>query len=248
MIMWSTGKDSTTLLHLIKSALGEIPYPVVYINTHRHFAEIYEFRDKIAKLWDLDLKVLSSSELVDPLTDKLHCCRTLKIDPLKQLIQDEHYDAIFVSIRRDEHGVRMKDRYFSPRTEDFKWQFSKEQNGKVESLQDVELSGWGLFFSDYGSDCSHVRIHPLLHWNEIDIWRYIKAHEVPVNRLYYSQNGMRYRSLGCTTCTSPVESNACTIDEIIKELETTTVAERSGRAQDKEAQHAMEYLRMMGYY
>jgi len=92
-----------------------------------------------------------------------------------------------------------------------------------------------------------LRIHPLLHWTEIDVWRYIQREEIPVLDLYFSKNGKRYRSLGCAPCTAPVESKASTLDEIITELETTRVSERSGRAQDQETEDAFERLRVEGY-
>ena len=92
-----------------------------------------------------------------------------------------------------------------------------------------------------------MRIHPLLHWTEVDVWRYIRSENIPVVELYFSKDGKRYRSLGCAPCTNPIESRAATVDEIISELETTRVSERSGRAQDKEAEDAFERLRAEGY-
>ena len=90
-------------------------------------------------------------------------------------------------------------------------------------------------------------MHPLLDWNEIDVWSYLKQEKVPLNPLYISRNGMRYRSLGCTHCTVPLKSKAKNVDDIIKELEITTVEERSGRSQDMEKAYVMEKLRSLGY-
>jgi sulfate adenylyltransferase subunit 2 len=90
-------------------------------------------------------------------------------------------------------------------------------------------------------------VHPLLHWTELDIWRYIRREQIPINELYFAKNGKRYRSLGCTTCCSPVVSNAATVDDIIHELETTKTSERAGRAQDKEDTYTMQKLRALGY-
>ena len=104
-----------------------------------------------------------------------------------------------------------------------------------------------LFETDFGSECDHVRVHPILDWREIDMWRYIKQENIPTNPLYYSKNGKRYRSLGCKPCTFPIKSNASNVDEIITELETTNEDERSGRAQDKEEEYAMQNLRSLGY-
>ena len=154
---------------------------------------------------------------------------------LKKVMNDYGFDALIVSIRRDEHGIRSKERVMSPRDENFKWNYKN---------QPAEL------WNDYSSKLDkkgHMRIHPLLDFNEIDIWNYIKKEHVPVNPLYFSRNGYRYRSLGCTNCTVPVKSNAKTVDEIIKELENTKIEERSGRQQDKEKERTMERLRAFGY-
>ena len=90
-------------------------------------------------------------------------------------------------------------------------------------------------------------MHPLLHWTEVDIWRYIQREQIPITELYFAKDGMRYRSIGCTTCCNPVESDASTVEEIIEELETTTTSERAGRAQDKENTYTMQKLRALGY-
>ena len=105
---------------------------------------------------------------------------------------------------------------------------------------------WDHFQSDTETG-QHIRVHPLLEWTELDIWNYIKRENIPVNELYYAKNGKRYRSLGCMPITVPVDSSANTIDQIIEELKTTKVAERSGRAQDKEKAYIMQKLRSLGY-
>ena len=127
-----------------------------------------------------------------------------------------------MGIRRDEHWIRAKERYFSPRNQNFRWNYKN---------QPAEL------WDDYSSKMDtkgHVRVHPMLDWNEVDVWSYVKKEKVPVVPLYFSRNGYRYRSLGCTHCTVPLKSEAKNIDEIIKELEGTETDERSGRSQDKE--------------
>ncbi|MHC1572573.1 MAG: phosphoadenosine phosphosulfate reductase domain-containing protein, partial [Methanosarcinales archaeon] len=93
----------------------------------------------------------------------------------------------------------------------------------------------------------HIRVHPLLHWRELDVWRYIQREGIPIVDLYFAKDGKRYRSIGCETCCDPVESDADTVDKIVEELKTTTVAERSGRAQDKERAYMMQKLRALGY-
>ena len=158
----------------------------------------------------------------------------LSHEGLSSTSREHGFDAIIVSIRRDEHGIRSKERVFSPRDKDFKWDY-KNQAAEI----------WD--FTSKVDGTSHVRVHPLLHWNEIDIWRYTKRENIPVHPLYFARNGMRYRSLGCTQCTVGVKSNASTIDEIIEELRTTQTAERAGRAMDKEQENVMQRLRALGY-
>jgi len=259
-VMWSTGKDSTVCLHLIKQAcFGEVPFPVIHIDTSYKFPEIYKFRDSLAKKWNLKLVIARNEEAlkqgVSPKTcSRMECCYKLKTLALKELMEREKYDALIVSIRWDEHPIRGMERYFSPRTSKWYWKVvrpkTKEEMKKgdapVVSLQDTELAGWGIFATDFGKDCSHVRIHPLLHWSEIEVWRYVKEYKLPFNPLYLSRNGCRYRSLGCRPCTEPIKSNAKTIDEIIEELKVTKLKERVGRAQDKEK--LMERLRYLGYF
>jgi len=140
-----------------------------------------------------------------------------------------------LAIRRDEHGIRAKERYFSPRNTDFKWNYKD---------QPPEL--WDQYKSKSDEE-QHIRIHPMLHWRELDIWEYIKREKIPITDLYFAKNGKRYRSIGCHTCCNPVESNASNVDEIVEELKTTKIAERSGRAQDKEKAYMMQKLRTLGY-
>jgi sulfate adenylyltransferase subunit 2 len=92
-----------------------------------------------------------------------------------------------------------------------------------------------------------MRIHPILHWRELDVWEYIKREGMPIHPMYFAKNGKRYRSLGCEPCTLPIESSAANVDDIVNELKTTKIAERSGRAQDKEKVFTMQKLRALGY-
>jgi sulfate adenylyltransferase subunit 2 len=268
-VLWSTGKDSTTTLWLCrKSFFGKIPFPVIHIDTSYKFPEIYEFRDRIAKEWKLKLIIARNEEALKKgtspkTTSCFNCCTALKTEALKQVIKKYKFDALILSIRRDEHAMRNVERYFSPRDKEFKWHIirpkspeeMKEGDAPFVSLQPAELAGWDLYWSDFGPNVDHVRVHPLLHWREIDVWRYIKREKIPVNPLYfakyvekaYALKNKRFRSLGCEPCTIPIDSNANTIDEIIKELETTEIEERSGRAQDKEDKEMMRKLRSLGY-
>jgi sulfate adenylyltransferase subunit 2 len=145
------------------------------------------------------------------------------------------FKALLLAIRRDEHGIRAKERYFSPRDKYFKWNY---QN------QPAEL--WDYYASRIAR-AEHLRIHPMLHWTELDIWKYVYREKIPTVNLYLSRNKKRYRSIGCRPCCAPIDSCADTIPKIIRELETTREAERSGRAQDKEDAYTMQRLRSLGY-
>ncbi len=239
-VLWSTGKDSTLTLALCRKAFyGRVPFPVIHIDTGYKFPEIYQFRGRIAKEWKLNLIVAQNKEAVkegmSPKEGRLNCCTQLKTQPLKELIQREGFDGLLVSIRRDEHGIRAKERTFSPRDEDFRWDYKN---------QPAEM--WDIYVKP-AEDYSHMRVHPILHWTELDAWQYVKEENLPINPLYFAKDGKRYRSLGCQPCTVPIPSDAQTIDQIIQELETTEIAERAGRAQDKEKAYMMQKLRSLGY-
>ncbi|MBO3802842.1 MAG: sulfate adenylyltransferase subunit 2 [Candidatus Brockarchaeota archaeon] len=238
--LWSTGKDSTTALWLCRKAFfGKIPFPVIHIDTGCKFPEIYEFRDRMAREWGLDLLVAKNGEAlrkgVSPEKDRFECCTLLKTQALKNLLEEERFDALFLAIRRDEHGIRAKERYYSPRDSDFKWDY-KDQPAEM----------WDLYVKP-SEDFSHMRVHPILHWTELDVWQYVKREKLPINPLYFARNGKRYRSLGCMPCTVPVDSDAKTVDEIVEELKVSRVPERAGRAQDKEQAYMMQKLRSLGY-
>ena len=240
-VLWSMGKDSTTMLWLCRKAFfGKIPFPVIHIDTSYKFKQMYQFRDKITKEWDLELLVARNEEAigegVNPnKEDKLECCTRLKTEALKNHLDKHGFDALILAIRRDEHGIRAKERYFSPRDEDFKWNYKDQPLEMWDQFQGLARAG------------THMRIHPILHWRELDVWEYVKRERIPVNPMYFAKNGERYRSLGCEPCTLPMKSNAATIDQIVEELKVTKIAERSGRAQDKENMFTMQNLRALGY-
>ena len=252
-LLWSMGKDSTLMLYLARMAFPgkKIPFDVVHIDTKLKFPEMYEFRDKLTLEWYLNLKVATSIYEGTPgKTGHEGCCTIMKTNTLKDAIKLGGYDAVIVGIRWDEHGVRGKERYMSPRDKEFKWNVSKPQEGGdsgLASLQDPEMSGWDIFASDF-KDADHVRVHPILHWDERSVWEYIKWKSFPVNQMYFDRgNGVRYRSLGCMPCTEPIQSDADTIDKIIEELEKTKVPERAGRVNTKEENAVMQRLREWGY-
>src|SRR5208283_480019 len=225
--LWSMGKDSTAMLGLARKAfLGKVPFPVIHIDNGIDFPESYKFRDNLAKKWGMEL-IVSKSEIKAEMSG-FACCGSNKTDALKRTMKEHGFDALIVSIRRDEHGIRAKERYFSPRTKDFKWDYKN---------QPEEL--WNNYSSNEKGS-SHLRIHPLLDFNEVDIWNFIKVNKIPMNPLYFAKKGYRYRSLGCTHCTVPLKSNADTLDKIMDELRGTKVEERSGRQQDKEREYVME--------
>jgi sulfate adenylyltransferase subunit 2 len=239
-LLWSIGKDSSTLLWLCRKAFfGKLPFPVMHIDTSYKFKEIYAFRDKYVREWNLDLIVTKNEEAItagmNPKNEKFACCHALKTEALKKAIAKHQFKALLLAIRRDEHGIRAKERFFSPRDENLAWNY-KDQPPELWNLYQTDLSHY-----------QHFRIHPLLSWREIDVWRYIEREKIPVVDLYFAKKGLRFRSIGCETCCAPVASNANTLKKIIKELETTQVAERSGRAQDKEDAYNMQKLRSLGY-
>jgi sulfate adenylyltransferase subunit 2 len=239
-IMWSMGKDSTALLWLVRKAFfGKVPFPAIHIDTGYKFPQMYKYRDKYSKEWKLDLKIAQNKEarasgMGPDNTDHVNCCSTLKTKALKDFIEKEGFDMLLVAIRRDEHGVRAKERYFSPRDEKFKWDYKN---------QPPEM--WDVYKKK--EDDHHFRVHPILHWTELDVWKFIQKENIPINPMYFAKEGKRYRSLGCMPCTKPIDSDADTIDKVVEELKTTDVSERSGRAQDKETISAMQKLRALGY-
>ncbi|OVE76880.1 sulfate adenylyltransferase [bacterium F11] len=240
-LLWSIGKDSTALLWLCRKAfLGKLPFPVLHIDTSYKFKEMYEQRDRLVKKWGLNLLVAKNEEALEKgmspeKEGRLNCCTALKTKALQNTIKEKGFDAIFLGIRRDEHGIRAKERVFSPRNDDFQWDY------KNQPMEVWEQYGKGR------EEDHHIRIHPLLDWTELDIWLYTRREKLPSVKLYYAKQKKRFRSIGCERCCSPVESSAQNIDQIIKEIRETNISERAGRAQDKESAFMMQKLRSLGY-
>jgi len=266
-MLWSIGKDSTVLLWLSRKAFfGHVPFPLVHIDTSFKIPEMIEYRDRLTREWKLPMvygenriALEAGQTFPDGGIDRIDCCRLLKSEALKhtlngtwpryrfnheadeyQLDEDtEAYTGIIVGVRSDEEGSRSKERYFSPRDSENAW-----------DVGDQPPEFWNQFKTDFAPG-THVRIHPLLDWTETNIWEYIDRERIPTVSLYYNQGeGKRYRSLGCAPCTNPVESTARNIPEIIEELKSgkfTHIAERSGRAQDKDDGGGLETLRREGY-
>jgi len=237
-MLWSLGKDSNVMVWLAKKAFfGRVPFPVLHVDTGRKFPEMYAFRDRCSKEWGLDLVVghCPPIEEMDASLPPAARSAARKTAGLKRLIAEKGYQGIFAGIRRDEEATRAKERVFSPRGDGSRWDFRN---------QPPEF--WDQFMTETPPG-THLRIHPILHWTELDVWRYVEREGIPVVGLYFAKNGKRYRSLGDKDITNPIESSATTIPEIIAELETTRIAERSGRAMDHEAEDSFERLRAEGY-
>lgn len=266
-MLWSIGKDSTVMLWLARKAFfGHVPFPLVHIDTSYKIPEMIRYRDRLAMKWKLTMIYGQNEEaletkqtLPDGNVDHLTCCRLLKTEALKNTLNGkfkryrmnlktgkyevdkstEPFTGVIVGVRSDEEGTRSKERYFSARSKQNDW-----------DIGDQPPEFWNQFKTDFAPG-THVRIHPLLDWTELNIWEYIKRENIPTVSLYYDQGkGTRYRSLGCAPCTFPIKSTAKNVDEIIEELRSgklKNIAERDGRAQDKEDGGGLETLRKDGY-
>lgn len=266
-MLWSIGKDSTVLLWLTRKAFfGHVPYPLVHIDTSFKIPEMIAYRDRLVADWGLtliygrnDTAIAERQTFPDGAVDRLACCRLLKSEALKHTLSGEWprykfshergryerdtntdpFTGVIVGARADEEGSRSKERYFSPRNTESAWEIEE---------QPPEL--WNQYKTDFAPG-THVRIHPLLDWTEVDIWDYIEREGIPVIDLYFDRGcGTRYRSLGCQPCTAPVESDARSVPAILHELRSgrlAGVAERSGRAQDAADGGGLESLRRSGY-
>jgi sulfate adenylyltransferase subunit 2 len=243
-MLWSIGKDSTVLLWLARKAFfGHVPFPLVHVDTTYKIASMIEYRDRVVRDWNLQLIVGKNEEVLksgvtfpNGKATRVECCGTLKKDGLKAVLEKHHFTGVIVGVRRDEEPTRAKERYFSPRDKNMEW-----------NVEDQPPELWDQFKTDFEKG-THIRIHPLLHWTELNIWEYIEREKIPVIPLYFAnEKGERYRSLGCAPCTFPIKSSAKTVHDIIEELRHTKTSERSGRAQDKESEDAFEKLRRDGY-
>jgi sulfate adenylyltransferase subunit 2 len=266
-MLWSIGKDSTVMLWLVRKAFfGHVPFPLIHIDTFYKIPEMIEYRDRLTREWKLNMIYgVNESALKEKKTfpdgnvDRITCCRLLKTEALKGTItgdgcryrynhekgkyerdkSTEAFTGIIVGARSDEEGSRSKERYFSPRDRENLW-----------DVGDQPPEFWNQFKTDFAPR-THVRIHPLLDWTELNIWEYIQREKIPTVSLYYNHGrGKRYRSLGCYPCTFPIDSDSCTVDQIIEELRSgklKNIAERSGRAQDKDDGGGLETLRKEGY-
>jgi sulfate adenylyltransferase subunit 2 len=265
-MLWSIGKDSTVLLWLARKAFfGHVPFPLVHIDTNYKIPEMIEYRDHLTREWGLTMVVGQNEEALrtkqtfpDGALTRTQCCAALKTEALRATLSgtgtryrfnhaNDRYErdtsgtpftGVIVGVRADEEGSRSKERYFSPRDQRNDW-----------NIGDQPPEFWNQYKTEFAPG-THLRIHPLLDWTELNIWEYIEREQIPTVSLYYDRgDGTRYRSLGCAPCTFPIQSTARNPREIIEELRSgqlKNVAERSGRAQDAE-DGGLETLRKSGY-
>lgn len=266
-MLWSIGKDSTVMLWLARKAFfGHCPLPLVHIDTSYKIPEMIAYRDRLALEWNLNMIVGQNKEALakgetfpNGKLTRVNCCKALKSEALKHTLSGdwdrmrlnhqtgqyeidqnrEPYTGVIVGARSDEEGSRSKERYFSPRDRQNTW-----------DVDDQPPELWNQYKTDFAPG-THVRIHPLLDWTELNLWEYIQRENIPLVSLYFDKGqGTRYRSLGCEPCTNCVESTARTVPEVVEELRSgkfANIAERSGRAQDKEDGGGLETLRRDGY-
>ena len=272
VMLYSVGKDSSVLLHLARKAFypGRVPFPLLHVNTGWKFAEMIAFRDKVVADYDLDLieyiNPRGASENVTPFTHgSSRYTDIMKTEALRNALDAGKYDAAFGGARRDEEASRAKERIYSFRTPDHRWD---PRNQRPEL--------WNVYNGMIRQGES-VRAFPLSNWTEVDIWRYIQAEDIPIVPLYFAEkrpyverDGMmimaedprlellpgetkqegviRFRTLGCFPLTGAIRSGATTLDDIIAELETATVSERQGRAIDRDQSGSMEKKKREGYF
>jgi sulfate adenylyltransferase subunit 2 len=250
-MLWSFGKDSTVMIWLARKAFfGHVPFPLIHCDTGLEMEEVYAYRDQYVREWNLNFlsEECPPIETTDPSLPNDARVAARKTGGLKQAIAKHGFEAIIAGIRRDEEGTRAKERYFSPRNADAQW-----------DVKNQPPEFWNQFATSFPPG-THVRVHPLLHWTELDIWQYIERENIPVVPLYFAREYgeffgqnyggkmMRFRSLGEKGITFPLPSTASNISEIIAELKVTKTPERAGRPMgaDKD-ESSFERLRADGY-
>ncbi len=272
VMLYSIGKDSSVMLHLALKAFApnNIPFKIMHIDTTWKFKEMILFRDQIAKTYNLDLIVHINQDgirnKISPIKNgsKIHT-DIMKTQALKQALDKYKFDAAFGGARRDEEKSRAKERIFSFRDKNHRWD---PKNQKPEL--------WNLFNTKINTDES-VRVFPLSNWTELDIWQYIYQEKIPIVPLYLAktrpiikrdgmmimvdddrleikqnekieQKNVRFRTLGCYPLTAAMESAATNVEEIIIELLETKYSERQGRLIDSDQIGSMEIKKQEGYF
>ncbi|MEP1210048.1 MAG: sulfate adenylyltransferase subunit CysD [Rhizobiaceae bacterium] len=272
VMLYSVGKDSSVLLHLARKAFhpGRVPFPLLHIDTGWKFDQMIRFRDAVVAEHGLQMithtNPRGAAEDITPFGDTRSIYTdVMKTEALKQALDRGGYDAAFGGARRDEEASRAKERIYSFRTADHRWD---PRNQRPEL--------WSIYNGMINKGES-VRAFPLSNWTELDVWSYIKAESIPVVPLYFAaqrpvveRDGMlvlaedkrlqlhpneqvqhqmvRFRTLGCFPLTGAVRSTATTLDEIIEELQSATLSERQGRAVDHDQAASMEIKKREGYF
>lgn len=272
VMLYSVGKDSAVMLHLTMKAFypAKPPFPMMHVDTTWKFKEMIEFRDYMVKKLGLELIIHVNQDGVDqgigPFThgSKKHT-DVMKTDGLKQALDKYQFDAAFGGARRDEEKSRAKERVYSFRDKNHRWD-PKNQRPELWNIYNGKI--------DKGES---IRVFPLSNWTELDIWQYIHLESIPIVPLYFAKerpvverDGMlimvddermpigenekvemkkvRFRTLGCYPLTGAVESEATTLPEIIQEMLLTTTSERQGRLIDHDQAGSMEQKKREGYF
>jgi sulfate adenylyltransferase subunit 2 len=272
VMLYSVGKDSSVLLHLARKAFapGKIPFPLLHIDTTWKFHEMITFRDEIAKKHDLNLLVHINPEgvkmNVGPFShgSSKHT-DIMKTQGLKQALNHYKFDAAFGGARRDEEKSRAKERVYSFRDENHRWD-PKNQRPEL----------WNIYNAQINKGES-IRVFPMSNWTELDIWQYIYMENIEIPSLYLAKprpvikrdgvyfmvdddrmpmeegetpemRSVRFRTLGCYPLTGAVESTAATLPEVIQEMLLTKTSERQGRVIDHDSSGSMEKKKMEGYF
>lgn len=272
VMLYSIGKDSAVMLHLALKAFapGKPPFPLLHVDTTWKFKEMITFRDMRAKELGMDLIVHINQDGVDMgISPFVHGSAKhtdiMKTQGLKQALNKYGFDAAFGGARRDEEKSRAKERVYSFRDKNHRWD-PKNQRPELWNIYNGRV--------DKGES---IRVFPLSNWTELDIWQYIHLEQIPIVPLYFSaprpvverdgvlimrddermqlqpgeeieQKMVRFRTLGCYPLTGAVESHATTLPEIIQEMLLTTTSERQGRVIDHDSSGSMEKKKQEGYF
>ena len=272
VMLYSVGKDSAVMLHLARKAFAPSPppFPLLHVDTRWKFQAMYEFRDKMAEEIGMELIVHINPEGVEkdinPFThgSAIHT-DVMKTEGLKQALDKYGFDAAFGGARRDEEKSRAKERVFSFRTAQHRWD-PKNQRPELWKLYNTRKNGK-----------ESIRVFPISNWTELDIWQYIYLQNIPIVPLYYAaerpvverdgalimvddermplepgevpmMRKVRFRTLGCYPLTGAVESEADTLPAIIQEMLLTKTSERQGRVIDSDSAASMEKKKQEGYF
>jgi sulfate adenylyltransferase subunit 2 len=272
VMLYSMGKDSSVMLHLARKAFypSKPPFPLLHVDTTWKFKEMYAFRDRFAQDLDVDLVVYQNPEClaqgINPFThgSAVHT-HMWKTEGLKKALDEYGFDVALGGARRDEEKSRAKERVFSVRSAQHRWD---------PKAQRPEL--WRLF-NVRRSPGESIRVFPLSNWTELDIWQYIRLENIPIVPLYFAakrpvveregtlimvdddrmplepgevpvERMVRFRTLGCYPLTGATESKADTLSAIIQEMLLTTSSERVGRVIDRDSNASMEDKKAEGYF